>query len=132
MPQPKLRTLWLIIGIGLLLFVAYMSLVPPRVGIGDIEYSDLFLHLLAYGTITGWFQQIFLQRGALTGIAAAMLLYGGMLELAQYFVPPREPHWSDFFANAGGVLLATLVNTTRIRETLLLFEKHYLPAVEKS
>lgn len=123
--------LWLVIGIGLLLFVAYMSLIPSRVGIGDIENSDLFLHLLAYAVITGWFQQI-LRRQAMITVAVTMLLYGGALELAQYFIPAREPHWSDFFANAAGVLSATLINTTRIRETLLLIEENYLPAPHDS
>lgn len=128
----RFQPLWLAIGISLLLFVAYMSLIPPRVGIGEIEYSDLFLHLLAYAVITGWFQQIYAPKKALVFVAVAMLIYGGALELMQHYFPPREPHWSDFFANASGVVLATLINTTRIRDTLFLIEKNYLPAAHDS
>ncbi|HID82603.1 MAG TPA: hypothetical protein EYH06_05000 [Chromatiales bacterium] len=131
MRQLRFQPLWLAIGISLLLFVAYMSLIPPRVGIGEIEYSDLFLHLLAYATITGWFQQIYGRKG-LIYVAVAMLFYGGMLELAQHYFPPREPHWSDFFANASGVVLATLISTTRIRDTLFIIEKNILSVAHDS
>lgn len=132
MRQLRLQPLWLTTGISLLLFVAYMSLIPPRVGIGKIEKSDLFLHLLAYAVITGWFQQIYRNKRALIFVAGAMLLYGGILELMQHYFPPREPHWSDFFANASGIILATLINTTRIRDTLSLIEENYLPATHDS
>lgn len=124
--------LWLAIGVSLLLFVAYMSLIPPGVGIGEIEKSDLFLHLLAYAVITGWFQQIYRKKRVLIYVATVMLIYGGLLELMQYYFPHREPHWSDFFANASGIVLATLINTTQIRDTLSFLEENYLPATHDS
>jgi len=130
MLQPeKLRyhKLWLFAGLCLVALVGYKSLEPIRIVVEGFEHVDLLLHFVAYLILTGWFQQIY-SRNAQLLIAVIVAVYSGILEIAQGFVPLREPNWSDFLTNVSAIILATLINKTAFRNTLKLFEAKYLPA----
>jgi VanZ family protein len=38
-------------------------------------------------------------------IVATMVVYGGMTEILQHFVPPRTPRWTDWFQDLGGIAI---------------------------
>jgi VanZ family protein len=121
MPPPeKLRffNLWFTLGVGLLAIVAWFSLMTSGPEVEGFDRADLLLHLSAYGLLTGWFQQLFPGQRGLVVTALFMLGYGGLLEIAQHWFPPRETHWSDFLANASGILLASLLNRTALKQLL--------------
>lgn len=119
--------LWFIIGCLLILLIGYKSLEPIKIEVDGFEQADLVLHFLAYFTLTGWFQQLY-TRSAMLPIALLVVIYSGLLEIAQQFVPIREPNLMDFLANTAAAVLATLVNYSFMRNALKFFETRFMPA----
>jgi VanZ family protein len=68
-------------------------------------------HFLAYG-IFGWLGGALVRepRGTLA-MAAGIVAYSGALEIAQGFVPGRQPSLGDLLANAVGVALGLALAT---------------------
>jgi VanZ family protein len=92
------------------LAIAVLLLIPlpaAAEGFGPPE-SDKVLHLLLFGVLTLlWAWALRPARApALLGLAAAVALYGGALELLQALTPYRSCDWRDFAADATGALLA--------------------------
>jgi hypothetical protein len=40
-------------------------------------------------------------------IVLILVVYGGMTEIVQGFLPPRTPEWMDWFQDLGGILIGT-------------------------
>lgn len=102
---PEWRPRWRALLLGLLVAVTWLALTPnpPQNPMGQ---GDKFDHLLAFGTLAcvaalagvpGW------QR--LATAAGGLLLYGGMIELAQTQLPPRSGEWLDLLADAAGIAI---------------------------
>ena len=107
-----IRTVWLIVGMGLVMLVIYLSVAPapevPRVPGGDVVG-----HLLAYCTLMFWFMQLAANRGSRALIALALIALGIALEFAQLYVPGRTYELTDMAANATGVFLGWVVAPPR-------------------
>jgi VanZ family protein len=75
---------------------------PPAVDTG----WDKANHLLAFagpmfaGCAAGW---------PARRLAAALLAYGGAIELLQTRLPPRSGDWADWLADAAGIALGALL-----------------------
>lgn len=54
-------------------------------------------------------------RAAAMVVAAALLAYGGLIELVQLFVPGRQGEWADLLGDAVGVLVGLSIATALLR-----------------
>jgi VanZ family protein len=70
--------------------------------------SDKVVHIVLFGGLAAlWAWSLRAWRGrALVVVAAAVALYGGLLELAQGLTTYRTADWNDFFADAIGCAVA--------------------------
>lgn len=102
---PEWRRLWAWLWSGLMLVVAGAALAPGRAA-PTLSHLDKLDHLLAFAALAaagglalraGW-------RTALM-VAASMVAYGGLIELAQTQVPGRVGDWADLLADTMGVML---------------------------
>ena len=83
------------------LVVLIVSLRPMPALAADL--SDKWLHFLTYAIMTAGVAGFCHRPGALLRWAAFAILMGGLVELAQYFVPSRTMELGDFLADLGGV-----------------------------
>ena len=92
----------------------------PRLAPTDRLSLDKLVHLAAYAVL-GWLPAMaFIRRGRVFAAAGAMVAMGGLIELAQDFVPGRSSGVGDFLANAIGVILGVgIAFVTRSRLTRL-------------
>jgi VanZ family protein len=110
--------------IGSLVAVSLLSLLPPGSEPSISFLSDKLQHVSAYAwTALIGAMAYSSKRGKIT-ILVALPMFGGAIELAQYFVPGRTPELADEIANligtVVGLLLALIVARFRPtrRETL--------------
>jgi len=100
--------------LALLCIVSYLALTPnPPKGV-DTGW-DKANHLLAFAALAfcgHWSWGTQLHR--YIGVPAALLVFGGAIELLQLHVPGRSGEWADLFADscgiAAGLLLAMLIS----------------------
>ena len=114
-PITKITILGLRLGVIALIvywitiFVGTHLPVPPDMG---PKVGDKAKHFLAYFGLA-FFLCYVSKPGPrwrrFGGIALVTLCYAGFDEYTQRFVPPRQPDWMDFFADASGVTTAVLL-----------------------
>ncbi len=96
--------LFLLAAVGLAGFMLYGSLSPALAPPGEYG-ADKLLHTAAYGTLAGLMALGTRNRqGAVIAILLA-IAFGGMVEIAQGFIPERSGSWGDFAANSLGAIL---------------------------
>ena len=95
---------WLPLTASLLLLVTALSLWPLP-SLPEVPGSDKAHHLIAYAAVV--FPVALRSPKRWQFIVAAIVLYGGMIELIQPFVN-RYGEWLDFFANAAGVVIGVV------------------------
>jgi VanZ family protein len=95
--------------------ITILSLLPHDIAaevrtglLGQIE------HVIAYAGTAALFVLAYPNR-ARSVIVAGLAGYGGILELAQNFVPDRSPEMIGALANAAGALLGTVVGAAVVR-----------------
>ncbi|MEJ6005531.1 VanZ family protein [Paucibacter sp. AS339] len=103
------QTCWRLFLLVLFCIVSYLALTPHPPKAMDTGW-DKANHLLAFGALAfsghwGWGTR--LQR--YIGLPAALLIYGGSIELLQLHVPGRDGDWADLFADSCGMLLGLLL-----------------------
>ena len=97
------QTVWLFC----LAFVSIGSILPGTTPFQPIIGSDKLLHLIAYAGLA-FLQPLSLKESRLiVRCAVFLVLWGILMEGAQWFVPNRFPSFLDFVANTLGVLLGT-------------------------
>jgi VanZ family protein len=98
-----LFTLWCV---GWLVVFA-VSLRP----IEELPYgmSDKLLHLLSYAAMTAGVAGFCHERRGVLGWAGFAVLLGGLVEVAQHFLPPRTMELGDFLANGTGAMIGAAV-----------------------
>lgn len=124
----KYKTLWLLIGYCMVLFVVYASLMSEPVGLG-VQQSDKILHLIGYFGLMGWFIQIYQQKKVRRILLLAFITMGISLEFLQDLGGVRHFEVNDMLANSAGVLLAWLLVNTPFSRVLFWFEKRFLSSV---
>lgn len=76
-----------------------------------VQYSDLVFHLIAYGSLTFWFQQIFRGTWNTLLVALTMFSYGLLMEAAQgLLTTTRDANLLDVIANTIGVILGSIAS----------------------
>jgi VanZ family protein len=90
------------VGIALTLV---LSLGPPALDEG-VRYGDKVSHLVGYAVLMFWWAQLVVTRR--WRLAAAVILFGIVVEGLQGLTPNRQPEVLDALANSCGVLLGWL------------------------
>jgi len=91
-----------------ILTVCVLSLLPGQ-NLPRLLLSDKISHLIAYTEITALGLLVFPGRRQTAAVIAAVIALGGVLEVAQHFVPNRSTDLLDFAVNCVGVLLGVAV-----------------------
>ena len=123
----KFKKLWVVIGLSMVAFVVYSSLVsdPMNVDMG-FEWQDKVFHTIAYFGLMGWFIQIYHQQKARCVLAIVFVTMGVTIEFLQYFGGDRYFEINDMFANTLGVLLAWFLVVTPFPKILIWLESKLL------
>ena len=93
--------------LGIIVGITYLSLSPsPKL----TASNDKVGHFIAYGTLMLNLGILVVgNRKKLIQAAVFVLIYGGLMEFGQYFVPGRSVSALDLLANTGGVLIGVLL-----------------------
>ena len=117
----RLRRCWIAIGIGFVVLVVYLSLMPdpPDLGVpGSLKLG----HVLAYGWLMLWFAQIYRRPRRRWWLAAAFCALGIVLEYLQGMTDYRGFEYSDMLINGAGVALGLMLAQTPLQNGLRTFE----------
>ena len=100
-----------------LVFILYAGIVTfaslrPGIG-GGIEHMDKLTHLLAYYIFAVLGYRILKARGYYLYVCLGIIAYGGLMEVAQSYMPGRDMSGYDFLANTLGVVLGAVVVNLR-------------------
>ncbi len=87
--------------------IAGLSLRP--MGTGSLEPWDKLLHALAYGAFALLAWRAATGARQYTWLCLLIVLYGGLMEVGQGFIPGRMMSLGDLLANTVGVLLGALL-----------------------
>lgn len=102
LPSLRYRRLWFGTGVAIAIVVAVLSLMPGR-HVPDVNVSDKFKHFAAFAMLAFWFGSILVRRD-LSWMVLALLVFGGLIELAQEAMPwGRRAEWHDVVADGVGV-----------------------------
>ncbi len=116
---PRLAVLWYGLGALLLLAVAVLSLMPmPSTGV-----NDKLSHLVTYFVLAGWFGLLARNRSALAWTLAALIAYGGLIELLQAMTAYRQAEWADMLANSLGAAAGIWLYFTPLRRLLMFIDR---------
>ena len=106
---PERRCLWRLLLVPLLAAITWLALVPhPPEGIST--GWDTANHALAFSTLAFvcvWAQ--WPQPRQWPVLFAVVLAYGGGIEIAQSFLPPRSAEWLDLLADGVGIAIGLLL-----------------------
>jgi len=117
--RPNLIAVWYCIGVLLLLVVASLSLMR----VPDIGINDKLSHVTTYFMLAGWFGLLAVNRSVLAWTFAAVIAYGGLIELLQAMTPYRQAEWADLLANSIGAAFGICLYFTPLRRLLLLVDR---------
>ncbi len=106
--DPSRQRLWRALFLVLVIAITYLALVPdpPR---GISTGWDKSNHALAFASLA--FVAVWAFWQALSQwprLVAALLAYGGAIEIAQSYLPPRSGEWFDLLADAVGIAIGLL------------------------
>jgi hypothetical protein len=119
------RRIWLLLGWGMVVSVAILSLVPISVDLGGGR--DKIAHLAAYGGMTFWFGMLYAGRRGQFGIAVAFAAMGVAIEFLQGLTDYRSFELADMAANAVGAVLGWGLAQTRLQGALSWMERVIAP-----
>ena len=103
--QPIWHRRWGWLWAGLMLVVGVLALTPGDAALA-MGSSDKLNHLLAFAALAA--TGALATRGvpsAWLKLSVGLLIYGGLIELAQRHVPGRSGDWADVLADGVGVSL---------------------------
>ena len=116
MRELKRKALWWSIAWGLLAFVFIASLIPMPAPPMELPGGfDKYEHILAYGSLSGYFGQLLSRFRVHLRYAFALFCMGALLEVLQGLTWYRSPDWYDLAANSIGVALGLLICLTPLK-----------------
>lgn len=118
----RYKTLWLSMGISLVVTVIVLSLIAPPKDMMETLPNDKLGHFTAYFVLMGWFAQIYHTNKQRWLYLIGFLMLGLTLEILQGLGGVRQADWLDMLANTAGVISAFLVTKTRLAYILLYIE----------
>lgn len=93
--------------------IAFVSLRPATSG--GIELWDKAVHAAVYCIFAILGRQVVAGQGRYLALCLGIVVYGGLMEVAQSFTPDREMSGLDALANTVGVALGWAVSTVALR-----------------
>lgn len=88
-------------------FVAFVSLRPMNSG--SIGHWDKLGHFTLYGVFAVLGYKLFKHSRHYYALCMGIVIYGGLMEVAQSFMPGRMMSVYDFIANAVGVIIGAVI-----------------------
>lgn len=111
LPELRYRRFWFGAGIVIALAVAVVCLMPGS-KLPDVRVSDKTEHLAAFAMLAFWFGSILVRRDLLW-LALALLVFGGLIELAQDVMRlGRHADVRDLLADGVGIALGLALALT--------------------
>jgi VanZ family protein len=106
---------WQVVLVLLMALMCYLAWRPGAIKPLGSGWVDLN-HLAAFGLLTVSARLGFAEsRHAAWLVPLAMLVFGGVIEVGQAFVPGRTCEWSDLYADAAGVAVGMLIVSPLLR-----------------
>jgi len=106
---------WRLAGLVLLFLVLLSALMPAAWFWNDkvkvltaFSHFDKLLHATTFLVLVVWFSGQY-RRPAYWGIAAGLMLFGGVIEICQLMVSNRTASWGDIGANTVGIIIGITV-----------------------
>jgi VanZ family protein len=118
-PQFQLIGLWSAMGVGMLMAVAFVSLMPAP----DVGVNDKVSHLLTYFILTGWFGLLARNRIILGWTVVALIAYGMIIDLLQGQTGYRLAEWGDVIANSVGCIVGATLYFSPLRRLFRFVDK---------
>lgn len=118
----RFTRIWVVIGVGFVLLVAFLSLTPDPLDIGQPTGLKLD-HMIAYAWLMLWFGQIYRANGRRVLLAIAFCALGVVLEYCQGMTDYRHFAYADMLFNATGVAFGLVLSYTPLQYCLRTFEK---------
>lgn len=103
------------------IFVGSISDIP--VEIKQFVLQDKVMHAIAYGSLMGWFAQIYRHDLTRLILVVAFIAMGILIEFLQSMTPRRQFEFLDMVANTSGIVLAWAMAYTWFGGLLAKFEK---------
>ena len=111
--DPRLRRAMFVLWcVGWLLILVLCLEPQPEM---PIDLSDKSWHFLGYLVMCTGIASFCHDRCGVLLWAGFAVLMGGLVEIAQYFVPGRDAEWADFLADAAGAALGTALTLLWLR-----------------
>jgi VanZ family protein len=121
LPELRYRRTWLLLGFAIAAAIAAGSLLPSR-DLPDLKFSDKLQHLTGFLVLAFWFGSIVVRRDFLW-LGIALLLFGGLIELVQWWMGMgRQADWNDVAADGSGIALGLLIAVTPLGRWARWFE----------
>jgi VanZ family protein len=113
LPLPLWRCLFALCAVAVLALALLPSAPLPTTG------WDKLNHFLAFSVLFLLGRQAFPQR--VWTLAAALVLYGGLIEVLQSLTPDRSADWQDIVADSIGIAIGLLVDQAARRALAWLY-----------
>lgn len=122
------RRLWLGLGWAMATSVVYLSLIPNPPEPLAVPFADKVEHASAFAWLALWFLQIVDTRHRVH-VAAALLLLGVAIEVAQSFTPTRMFELADIAADAAGITIGAGLARTGLGSLLAGIERRLVSRI---
>ncbi len=93
--------LWSLLGILGLALILTLSILPPSGGEAFVKINDKLAHFIAYFFAAFYYKQI---GNKILSVFLSLLIFGGAIEILQFFSVYRSAEWLDLLANILGIL----------------------------
>lgn len=93
---------------GSVLLMTLLALKPMHFD-GDISHVDKILHFIAYVELAGLAFLLVRHFKPFLKWCIALMIYGGIIEILQSFMPGRYMSFADFIANVCGIAFTVVL-----------------------
>jgi hypothetical protein len=123
---PRWRSGWMALGAGLMAAVAALALLPAARRLNAMALAlpqgDKLLHVLAFALLMAWWGNLYRRPRQRLGVAAACLVFGLLIECAQWPHDPDDASVWDLAADAVGLGVGALLLRTPLAGVLVRVE----------
>lgn len=122
MRELRWRGFWLAVVAALVVVITWLCLRPSSGGDQWFTGVDKLQHAAAFLGLAGLMLAL-VERRRYAAVCAALLAFGGAIEIAQYLMPyGRSAEWADLVADGVGIALGLVVSLAIRRSWLQVIE----------